>query len=109
MNSLLGEKLNFDWKVVTITIVSTLLLMVDYYHWLTPYKYWDRVILYLLVPLLMITLLFREDPKGFGFAVGDWKAGLIITAIGILFMAPIIYSLGSGDESMRQYYQPYVS
>ena len=109
MNSLLGEKLHFDWKVLTITIISTLLLMVDYYHRLTPHKYWDRVILYLLIPLLIIILLFREDPKGFGFAVGDWKAGLIITVIGILFMAPIIYYLGSGDESMRHYYQPYVS
>ncbi len=32
MKYLLGEKLHFDWKVVTITILSTLLLMVDYYH-----------------------------------------------------------------------------
>jgi hypothetical protein len=32
MKYLLGEKLHFDWKLVTITIVSTLLLMADYYH-----------------------------------------------------------------------------
>ena len=53
MKYLLGEKLHFDWKVVTITIVSTLLLMVDYYHLLTPTKYWDRVILYLIIPLIV--------------------------------------------------------
>ena len=76
MKYLLGEKLHFDWKVVTITIVSTLLLMVDYYHRLTPYKYWDRVILYLVIPLLIIIFLFRENPKEFGFSLGDWKAGL---------------------------------
>ena len=63
MKYLLGERLQFDWKVVSITIVSTLLLMVDYYHKLTPNKYWDRVILYLLVPLLIIVLFFRENPK----------------------------------------------
>jgi hypothetical protein len=91
MKYLLGEKLYFDWRVVTITIVSTLLLMVDYYHKLTPQKYWDRIILYLLIPLLIILFLFRESPKEFGFSLGDWKAGLVITAIGILFMAPIIY------------------
>ena len=45
MKYLLGEKLNFDWKIVTVTIVSTLLLMVDHYHKLTAHKYWDRVIL----------------------------------------------------------------
>ena len=106
MKYLLGEKLSFDWKIVTITIVSTLLLMVDYYRRLTPYKYWDRVFLYLVIPLLIIVLFFRENPKEFGFSLGDWKAGLIITVIGILFMAPVIYYLGSGDESMRQYYQP---
>jgi len=109
MKFLLGEKLSFDWKVVTITIVSTLLLMVDYYHRLTEYKYWDRVILYLLVPLIIILLLFRENPKEFGFSLGDWKAGLLITAIGILLMAPVIYFLGHGDESMKAYYEPYVN
>ena len=107
MKYLLGERLHFDWKVVTITIVSTLLLMVDYYHRLTPHKYWDRVILYLVIPLIFIVVFFRENPTGFGFTFGDWKAGLVITSIGILFMAPIIYYLGQGDASMQAYYQPF--
>ena len=107
MKYLLGEKLKFDWKIVTITIVSTLLLMVDYYHRLTPYYYWDRVILYLVIPLFIILVFFRENPKEYGFSLGDWKAGLIITALGILFMAPIIYYLGSGDASMQEYYKPF--
>jgi membrane protease YdiL (CAAX protease family) len=107
MKYLLGERLQFDWKVVTITIVSTLLLMVDYYHKLTPTKYWDRVILYLVIPLVIILLFFRENPKEFGFSLGDWKAGLIITAFGVLFMAPIIYYLGRGDASIQEYYKPY--
>src|SRR5215216_710688 len=107
MKYLLGEKLHFDWKVVTITIVSTLLLMIDSYHKLTLSKYWDRVILYLIVPLLVIIFLFRENPREFGLSLGDWKAGLVITAIGILFMAPVIYFLGRGDASMHDYYKPY--
>jgi len=109
MKYLLGERLHFDWKIVTITIVSTLLLMVDYYHRLTQFKYWDRVILYLVIPLIIIIFIFRENPKEFGFGFGDWKAGLLITGIGILFMAPIIYFLGSGNEAMRAYYQPDVN
>ena len=109
MKYLLGEKLFFDWKIVTVTIVSTLLLMVDHYHRLTPYKYWDRVILYLVIPLLIILLLFRENPKEYGFSFGDWKLGLTYTALGILLMAPIIYYLGSGDVSMKKYYEPYLS
>jgi membrane protease YdiL (CAAX protease family) len=52
-------------------------------------------------------LVFRENPKEYGFSLGDWKAGLVITVIGILCMAPIIYYLGRGDPSMQKYYQPY--
>src|SRR4030095_2973970 len=107
MKYLLGEKLQFDWKVVTITIVSTLLLMIDYYHKFTPTKYLDRVILYLILPLIIIILFFRETPREFGFSLGDWKAGLIITAIGIFFMAPIIYYLGRGAVSMPDYSQTF--
>ena len=107
MKYLLGEKLHFDWKVVTITIASTLLLMVDYYHTLSRYKFLDRVVLYLIIPLIFIILIFREYPREYGFTFGDWKAGLLITVLGILIMAPIIYYLGHGNESMRIYYRPH--
>lgn len=108
MKYLLGEKLNFDWKIVTVTIISTLLLMADYYYKITAYKYWDRVILYLVIPLLIILILFRENPREYGFSFGDWKLGLIYTALGVLFMAPIIYFLGSGDASMKSYYERFL-
>jgi membrane protease YdiL (CAAX protease family) len=108
MKYLFGEKLRFDWKIVTVTIVSTLLLMVDHYHEITRLKYWDRVILYFIIPLLIILILFRENPKEYGFSPGDWKLGLTYTVICILVMAPIIYYLGSGDVSMKKYYEPYL-
>jgi membrane protease YdiL (CAAX protease family) len=109
MNYLLGEKLNFNWKIVTVTIVSTLLLMVDQYHNFSLYKYWDRIVLYLFIPLILIVFLFRENPKEYGFTLGDWKLGLTYTALGILIMAPIIYLLGHGDASMQKYYGPYLN
>ena len=108
INKLFGEKLTFDWKIVSITILSTLLLMMDYYHRFTAHKYWDRVILYLIIPLMVIIVIFRQNPKEYGFSLGDWKAGLAITGIGILLMAPVIYYLGSGDASMQDYYKSYV-
>ena len=105
MSYLLGEKLNFDWKVATVTIASTLLLMVDHYRTITVYKYWDRVILYLIVPLLIILLLFRENPREYGFSFGNWKLGLLYTGLGIAFMAPVIYYLGHGNASMKTFYE----
>lgn len=108
MKYLLGERLDFDWKIVTMTIISTLLLMLDYYHKFTANKYWDRVILYLVIPLLITLIFFRENPKEYGFSLGDWKLGLTYTFLGILIMAPIIYFLGHGDASMKQYYQRFL-
>lgn len=109
MKYLLGEKLNFDWKIVTVTIISTLLLIIDYYHKFTAYKYWDRIILYLLVPLLIILIFFRENPKEYGFSFGDWKLGLTYTLIGCLLMTPIIYFLASGDDTTKKYYERFLS
>jgi membrane protease YdiL (CAAX protease family) len=105
MKSLLGPKLHFDWKIVTITIASTLLLTVDHYQRLTAYKYWDRLILYLFIPLAFVLFIFRENPRCYGLTLGDWKAGLIITLAGILIMAPIIWYLGKNDPSMTNYYK----
>lgn len=108
MKTLLGPKLQFDWKIVTITIASTLLLMVDHYHRITAYKYWDRLILYLLIPLVIILFIFRENPREYGFGLGDWKAGLAITLTGILLMAPVIWYLGVNNPGMTDYYKSHV-
>lgn len=109
MKYLAGERLNFDWKVVTVTIISTLLLIVDRYHKIFEFKYFDRVLLYLVIPLLVTLLLFRENPREYGFRIGDWKLGLTYTLLGILLMAPVIYYLGHDNESMRKYYEKYVT
>ena len=108
MKYLIGEKLNFDWQVVTVTILSTLLLMVDYYHKIFPQKYLDRLLLYLVIPLLVILIIFRENPRNYGFSFGDWKLGITYTVLGILLMAPVIYYLGHGDASMKKYYDRFL-
>ncbi len=105
LRRLLGERLHFDWKVVTVTTISTLLLLVDYYHSLTPSKLIDRTLLYLIVPLLVVLLLFRENPVKYGFTFGDWKTGLLLTIIGIVLIAPILWLVAHGG-AMKSYYEP---
>lgn len=84
------DQLRMDWKVVTAIVVSTLTLVVEHYHYIFAYKAYDRLLLYLGVPLLIILLLFRESPASYGFQLGDWKAGLVLTAAGCGGMALVI-------------------
>ena len=105
MKSLLGERLAFDWKIVIVTICSTLLLMVDAYHRLTPNKAYDRLILYLIIPLLIVLFVFHESPREYGFAIGKWKIGLLFTVLAIILIAPVLWLAGHGG-AMKEYYQP---
>jgi membrane protease YdiL (CAAX protease family) len=100
--------IRFDWKIVTVTIVSTLLIIVDSYHQFAPRKEIDRTILYLVIPLLFIVVVFRESPRDYGFTLGDWRAGLGITLGGIVLMTPVIWYLGSATN-MQPYYERYAA
>ncbi len=101
---LLGEPLSFDWKVVLVTVVGTLLLTIDAYHRLTPSKGYDRTLLYLVVPLIIIVAVFRENPSAYGFSLGDWKLGLLLTVASIALIAPVLWVVARGG-AMRAYYQ----
>lgn len=103
MRRLLGEPLPFDWKIVVATVSATLLLMVDAYHRLTASKGLDRLILYLVIPLLIVLLAFRDKPSDYGFSLGDWRAGLILTGLGVLLSTPLIWFVGR-SVAMTSYY-----
>ena len=78
--------------------------MVNYYYSITPVRVIDGVALYLVIPLAMIVVGFRKPVKEYGFTLGDWKAGLSITAAAILLMAPVIWVVARSDPSMHSYY-----
>lgn len=99
------QPLKFDWKVVTITIISTLLLIIFSYHDITPYTEVDQTILFFLIPMIVILLVFRESPGNYGFTLGNWRAGSVITIGGILVMTPVIWFLARLDPSAEAYYE----
>src|SRR5258706_2932363 len=109
LKKLFQTDLHFDWKGVTITIVSTVGMMIDYFHHFIPgWKGLDRTVLYFVVPMLFIVFVFREHPKDYGFQRGDWKAGLVITAGSLLVILPVLWLLVHGDSRMPKYYQPFL-
>jgi membrane protease YdiL (CAAX protease family) len=102
------SQLRMDWKVITTIVVSTLAMVVEHHHRLSNNEAWDRLILYLGVPLLVILLIFRESPVRYGFRLGDWKAGLALTAAGCGGMAlvmPFVIRIGE----VQSYYAPRIN
>lgn len=104
MRNLFKFDLHFDREVVAISIISTLLLMIDHYHKISAVTVIDRVALYLIIPLAIIIFGERRHPREYGFSFGDWRAGLALTAIVIAFAIPILWLVSRGDPSMQKYY-----
>ena len=97
------KELGMDWKPVTVIVVSTLAMSVDHYHRIFASKAYDRLFLYLGVPLLVILFLFRESPSRYGFQLGDWKAGLALTALGCGGMTLVMLFVARSG-SIRDFY-----
>ncbi len=105
IKGLLGPKLNIDWKIALLTIVSTTLIFVDFYYSPTGSNHFDSILLYILIPGLCVIFIFKEPLAEYGFKLGDWKAGLILTVLACLLMAPLIWYLGSRNPSLGSYYR----
>jgi len=120
------KELHMDWKTVTAIVVSTLALTGGHYRYdiLQPLiqvagrhsgPFWqlgawaldilNREFWYLIVPLVTILLVFRESPAKYGFRVGDWKAGLVLTLAGCGGVT-IIMSAIARTGAFRAYYTP---
>ena len=94
-----------DWKAATAIVVSTLAMVVEHCHYIFAHKSYDRKALYLGVPLLVILLAFRESPAEYGFQLGDWRAGLALTAVGCAGLA-VVVTLTARTGPFRAYYGP---
>ncbi|MEK6222656.1 MAG: CPBP family intramembrane metalloprotease [Chloroflexota bacterium] len=104
MKNLFRFNLSFDREIVTITIVSTLLIMLDSYHNFTGYKALDRVFIYLVIPILVIIFLTRQPLKAYGFSWGEWRVGLAFTGLFIMIGAPILWGVTNGNPAMIEFY-----
>lgn len=62
-----------------------------------------RFLLFLVVPLAIVVLAFRDDPRRYGLRLGDWRWGAGLLLAGLVVMTPIILGLAQ-LESFRLYY-----
>jgi membrane protease YdiL (CAAX protease family) len=85
--------------------MGTILPMIDRYnHRITGTKAYDRIILYLIIPMIVIVLLFRDRPATYGFRLGDWRSGLLWAVAGSFLMAVILYFVAR-TPAMQSYYE----
>jgi CAAX protease family protein len=124
VKKLFDVHLQLDWKIAVLVVVSTLLLMIDSYHpQLAPWTKWmpgwnttrlptkiiDHTLLYFVIPMLIILVIFRQEPRELGFAIGEWRAGLILTFGSIILIAPVLWLVIRGSANMQNYYKPFAA
>jgi membrane protease YdiL (CAAX protease family) len=94
-----------DWRVVTAIVISTLTLTAGYYHRIFGNVIYDRLVFHLGAPLLTVLVIFRESPARYGFRLGEWKAGLALTAAGCI-VSTILAMVVARTTPFQEYYGP---
>jgi len=94
----------FDARVAQIVVVGTTILLIAFDNHFVQAEY-DHFFLEFLIPLGIIVLAWREDPRCFGLRLGDWRLGLPIAIGGIAVMAVVIWYV-SRLTDIHAYYAP---
>jgi membrane protease YdiL (CAAX protease family) len=99
----------YDLNLVAVVGISTLVLVLEYYHPLNiDFPRATELIYYLLVPLAAGWLLFRDKPWDYGIRIGRWKSAIILTASCLAAMALILYEVGKMPEFRSYYHESHI-
>ena len=106
-------------RATVVVAVTTLLVLLDYSRTFvpddlvaegsSPTGMWalavERAILFGLVPFLVVLLGFRDRPSRYGLRLGDARAGVVLTVLGVAVMTPIVLWFATLPD-VRAYYAP---
>ena len=95
---------DFDARIVQVVVAATLILIVAFNNRFVQLEY-DRFFLEFLVPLAIIVLVWRENPRDYGLRLGDWRLGLVVTAVGVAVLAVVIWIVGRWPDFHSYYSQ----
>lgn len=93
---------DFDARIVQIVSVATVILIIAFNNRFVQAEY-DRFVLEFIIPIAIILLVWREDPRQYGLRLGDWRLGLVVVVAGVAVMAVVIWFLGRLPD-FRAYY-----
>ena len=104
----------------TVVVVAVILLVIfDFQRTLIPdallrydrnpeeqrMQAFSRLFLFLVVPLAIVILGFRDRPDRYGLQLGDWRWGLGLAVVGCAVMTPIVL-LAARLPDFQAYYAP---
>ena len=109
--------LRFPLRASVAILAVTALIVVDQLGWLSPVSFAfpnpgspsldpssvQRFLLFLVAPVAIVVLGFRDQPGRYGLRLGDWRWGAGLLIAGLVVMLPIILGLSSLDQ-FRNYY-----
>jgi membrane protease YdiL (CAAX protease family) len=109
--------LDVPWRATVALVLVTTIVLLDWSRTFIPQDILDlqraapaqryvallRVVLYLAIPLGVVVLVFRDDPRRYGLRIGDWHWGAPLAALGIAVIAPVAIVVGQ-QQSFRDFY-----
>jgi len=106
--------LAFPLRAAIATLVATALIVADQLRFAIPTDAADglaglrpldvqRFLLFLVIPVLVVVFVFRDDVRRYGLRLGNWRWGAGLLAAGLVVMTPIILYL-AGLPAFRAYY-----
>ena len=93
---------DFDARIVQIVSIATVILIIAFNNRFVEAEY-DRFVLEFIIPIAIVVLVWREDPRQYGLRLGDWRLGLGVVVAGVAVMAVVIWFLGRQPD-FRSYY-----
>jgi uncharacterized protein len=93
---------DFDARIVQIVGLATVILILAFNNRFVEAAY-DRFVLEFIIPVAVVVLAWRENPRRYGLTLGDWRRGLPIAVAGIAIMAVVIWWI-AGQPDFRSYY-----
>ena len=104
----------------TVVVVAVILLVIfDFQRTLIPdellrydrnpeeqrMQAFSRLFLFLVIPLAIVILGFRDRPSRYGLQLGDWRWGLALAVAGCAVMTPVVL-LAARSPDFQAYYVP---
>ena len=94
--------LDFDARIVQTVAVCVLVLLLAYDNNFGRPEY-GHFFFQALIPFTLVVLIWRESPRRYGLALGNWRLGLPVALGAIAIMAVVIWIVGHMPE-FRVYY-----